>query len=182
MTDFEISCEKSKLVSLRNPPKKGLYRTAFDYWFSYDDHDPRVWCDILNFEVDIKVYFSNIYDCMLTKNESDLIWKIMHGAIPTGRFLYGCTYSDSPNCNYCGELDLTHIFVTCSRLSWLFQLTQSLIRKLIKYMFGGILLVSQLVLVLMLMLNAYATGFLRRQKLQIYIVDSTNTRVVGPNV
>ena len=27
--------------------------------------------------------------------------------------------------------DLTHIFVTCSRLSWLFQLTQSLIRKLI---------------------------------------------------
>ena len=46
-------------------------------------------------------------------------------------------------------------------------------------MFGGILLVSQLVLVLMLMLDAYATGFLRRQKLQLYIVDSTNTRVVG---
>ena len=40
-------------------------------------------------------------------------------------------YTDSPNCNYCGELDdLTHIFVTCSRLSGLFQLTQSLIRKL----------------------------------------------------
>ena len=39
-------------------------------------------------------------------------------------------------------------------------------------MFGGILLVSQLVLVLMLMLDAYATGFLRRQKLQLYsIVD-----------
>ena len=68
---------------------------------------------------------------MLTKNESDLIWKIRHGAIPTGKFLYGCKYSDSPNCNYCGELDdLTHIFVTCSRLSGLFQLTQSLIRKL----------------------------------------------------
>ena len=33
--------------------------------------------------------------------------------------------------HYCGELDdLTHIFVTCSRLSALFQLTQSLIRKL----------------------------------------------------
>ena len=43
VTDIEISCEKSKLVSLRNPPKKGLYRIAFDYWFSYDDHDPRVW-------------------------------------------------------------------------------------------------------------------------------------------
>ena len=54
-----------------------------------------------------------------------------HGAIPTGRFLYGCIYSDSPNCNYCGELDdLTHIFVTHSRLSGLFQLTQSFIRKL----------------------------------------------------
>ena len=38
---------------------------------------------------------------------------------------------DSPNCTYCDELnDLTHSFVTCSRLSWLFQLTQSLIRKL----------------------------------------------------
>ena len=45
--------------------------------------------------------------------------------------MYGCKYSDSPNCNYCGELDtLTHIIVTCSRLSWLFQLTESLIRKL----------------------------------------------------
>ena len=68
---------------------------------------------------------------MLTKNKSDLIWKIRHGAIPTGRFLYGSKYLDSPNCNYCGELDdLTHIFVTCSRLSGLFQLTQSLICKL----------------------------------------------------
>ena len=68
---------------------------------------------------------------MLTKNESDLIWKIRHGAIPTGIFLYGCKYSDSPNCNYCGDLDnLTHIFITCIRLSGLFQLTQSLIRKL----------------------------------------------------
>ena len=38
-----------KLVSLRNPQKKGLYMLAFDYWFSYDDHDPRVWCEILNF-------------------------------------------------------------------------------------------------------------------------------------
>ena len=67
---------------------------------------------------------------MLTKYDSDLIWKIRHGAIPTGRFLYVCKYSDSPNCNYCGELDdLTHIFVTC-RLSGLFQLTQSLISKL----------------------------------------------------
>ena len=79
VTDIEISCGKSKLVSLRNTPQKGLYMLAFDYWFSYDDHDPRVWCDILNFEVDRKVYFNNIYDCMLTKNECGLIWKIRHG-------------------------------------------------------------------------------------------------------
>ena len=71
-----------------NPPKKGLYMIDFDYCFSCDDHDPTVWCDILNFEVDRKVYFNNIYDCMLTKNESDLIWKIRHGVIPTGRFLF----------------------------------------------------------------------------------------------
>ena len=105
VTEIEISCEKCKLVSLRNPPKKGLYMLAFDYWFSYDDHDLRVWCNILNFEVDRKVYFNNIYDCMLTKNESDLIWKIRHGAIPTGILLYGCKYSDDHTCNYCGELD-----------------------------------------------------------------------------
>ena len=68
---------------------------------------------------------------MLTKNESDLIWKIRHGAIPIGTFIYGCKYWDCPNCNYCGELeDLTHIFVTCSRLSGLFQVTQSLILQL----------------------------------------------------
>ena len=67
---------------------------------------------------------------MLTKNECDMVYKIRHGAIPTGRFRYGCKYSDSHNCNYCGELDdLTPIFVTCSRLSGLLQLTQSLIRK-----------------------------------------------------
>ena len=40
---------------------------AFDCLFPYDDHDPRVWCDILNFEVDRKVCFNNIYDCMLLK-------------------------------------------------------------------------------------------------------------------
>ena len=68
---------------------------------------------------------------MITKNECALIWKIRHGVIPTGRFMYVCEYTDSLNCNYCSELnDLTHIFVTCSRLSWLFQQTQSLIRKL----------------------------------------------------
>ena len=74
MTDIEISCEKSKLVSLLNPPKKGFYMFALDCCFSYDDHDPRVWCDILNFEVDRKLYFKNIYDSMLTKNEYDLIY------------------------------------------------------------------------------------------------------------
>ena len=109
---------------------------------------------------------------MLTKNESDLIWKIRHGAIPIGRFLYGCKYSDSPKCNYCSELDdLTHNFVTCSILSGLFQLNKSLIRKLtpqlIAFLFGGVLFVSQLVLVLVLMLDAWANGFLRR-KMQLY--------------
>ena len=45
----------------------------------------------------------------------------MHGAIPTGRSLYGYILLDSPNCNYWGELDyLTPIFVTCSMLSGLF--------------------------------------------------------------
>ena len=39
VTDVDMSCEKSKLVSRRNPPNKGFYRLAFDYWFSYDDHD-----------------------------------------------------------------------------------------------------------------------------------------------
>ena len=67
---------------------------------------------------------------MLTKHEYDLIWKIRHGAIPTGRFLNGCIYH---NCNYSGEL---------------------------------------------LMLDAHATGFMRMQKFQLYIVESTKTGVV----
>ena len=45
----------------------------FECLFSSDDHDPRVWYDILKLEVDRKMYFNNIYDCMLTKNECDLI-------------------------------------------------------------------------------------------------------------
>ena len=85
VTDIEISYEKSKLVSLRNPPKKGLYMLLLIVSF-YDNHNPRVWCDILNFEVDRKVYINNIYDCMLT-NMNDI--KIRHGAIPTGRFYTG---------------------------------------------------------------------------------------------
>ena len=53
---------------------------------------------------------------MITKNECDLIY---------------INFLDSSNCNDCGELDdLTYIFVTCSKLSGFFQLTQSLIRKL----------------------------------------------------
>ena len=63
------------------------------------------------------------------KNERDLIWKIRHVAIPTGILLYGCKYSDSPNCNYCGELDdLSHILLHA--VDFLFQRTQSLNRKL----------------------------------------------------
>ena len=52
---------------------------------------------------------------------------IRHGAIPRGRFLYGCIYLDSPNYD---ELDdFTHIVVTYSRLSGIFQLTKTLICK-----------------------------------------------------
>ena len=60
---------------------------------------------------------------------------------------------DSPNCNYCGELNyLTHIVDTYNRLSVVFQLTNSLICKLIPTIDNipvwGILLVSQLVVFL----------------------------------
>ena len=148
---------------------------------SYDDHDPGVWCDILNFEVDRKVYFNNIYDCMLTKNESDLIWKIGYGAIAIGGFLYGCRYSDSPNCNNCDELDdLTHFFVTCSKVD---LVNSKLIRKwtptidkipVWRYIIGIPASAG-------LDVNGkhLDTGFLRRQKLQLYKVYSTKTGVVG---
>ena len=33
------------------------------------------------FEVDGNVYIDNMYDCMVTKNECELIWKIMHVTI-----------------------------------------------------------------------------------------------------
>ena len=48
-------------------------------------------------------------------------------------------------------------------------------RKLttIKFLFGGILLVSQLVLFFMLMLDAYATGFLRRKNAIVYGIFNT---------
>ena len=59
----------------------------------------------------------------------------------------GCTYLDSPNCDYCDELDdLTHIVVTYSRLSGIFQLTKALIvnehQLLIKFQLHLILLLS----------------------------------------
>ena len=47
-----------------------------------------------------------------------------------------------------------------------------------QFLFSGILLVSQLVLVLMLMLDAYATGFLHRQKIAIVYSSSSGTQCV----
>ena len=41
----------------------------------------------LHFKVDKKVYFDNIYDCMLMKSNCDLTWKIMHAVVPTDKFL-----------------------------------------------------------------------------------------------
>ena len=35
---------------------------AFDCLFPCDDHDPRVWYDIPNFEVDRQIYFDLIDD------------------------------------------------------------------------------------------------------------------------
>ena len=73
---------------------------------------------------------------------------------------------------YCRELDdLTHIFITYSRIVWLFQLTKGLICKLtpkqfIKCMFGKILLASHLVLVLVFMFEVWAAA----KKIQLFIV------------
>ena len=35
-----------------------------------------------------------MYDCMLAKNECDLMWTMIHGAI-----FHGCTFSESHNFN-----------------------------------------------------------------------------------
>ena len=42
VTDIEIFSKESKLVSLRSPPKKGLYMHVSDGLFLCDNHDPRV--------------------------------------------------------------------------------------------------------------------------------------------
>ena len=129
--ELELYIDDSKAICFQSPPHRGIYKMILCSLCDHENYDPKVWCDILSFDVDDKCYFSNVYNCMLAKNECDLIWKIMHGAIPTGRFLQGCKFADSPDCKYCGDLDdLTHIFVKCTRLSQLFQLTQSIIRKL----------------------------------------------------
>lgn len=100
--------------------------------FDFVDFDPRVWCDILSFDIDVECYFSNVYSCLLAKHECDLLWKILHGAIPTGRYLHGCSFADSPNCRFCNKMDdLEHIFFKCERLSALFRLTQKIIRKML---------------------------------------------------
>ena len=79
-------------------------------------------------------YFSNVFSNMLTKKESDLLWKILHGGFPTGSFLFSCKFANSPNCLFCGDLDeLLHIFFKCPRLSALFVLMRDLIRKLLPH-------------------------------------------------
>ena len=82
--------------------------------------------------------------------------------------------------------DLTHIFVTCSRLSGLCQLTQSLICKLtptidnipVWWYIIGIQASSGL--------DVNDRGLdnwnFAQATLQLYIVESTNTEVVGLNV
>ena len=56
---------------------------------------------ILTLNVILVMYYSSL----LHKHENDLIWKILHGSIPTGRFLYSDQFSDSLNCKFCGDHD-----------------------------------------------------------------------------
>ena len=103
---------------------------------------------------------------MLTKNECDLIWKIRHGAIPTGRFLYGCKYSHSPNCNYCGELgDLTHI-------SLIRTITPTMDTIIVWRYIIGIPARSGLDV------RDLGNRIFAQTKIQLFMVDSTKTTVV----
>ena len=91
--------------------------------------------------------------------------------------------SDSLNCNYCGELDDLTYFITCSRLSGLFQLTQNLIRiftpRIHKIPVCWYIIGIPASSGLLSMLDVWATGFRRSKKLQLFIVDTTKTGVVG---
>ena len=37
--------------------------------------------------------------------------RLMHDVILTSKFIYGCKFSESPNCNYCDEFDDLTIFL-----------------------------------------------------------------------
>ena len=72
------------------------------------DCDHQIWCDILSFDIDTCYYFENVYLPLYQY----MMWKIVHGAIPAGRYLYECKFTDSSNCKFCGDYDdLSHIFL-----------------------------------------------------------------------
>ncbi len=132
--DMEIGASTGETISLFSPPcKKSLY-TLFVQLHSINNNVVLLWTDLLSFKCDDVLYFSNVFSKMLTKLQSDMMWKILHGAIPTGNFLFSCHFAATPNCLFCDDLDdLLHIFYTCPRLSALFVLVRDLIRKLLPH-------------------------------------------------
>lgn len=134
ITDFELRPLNDTVFRFECYPKKQLYNYFVSFHNNVDMKDMLIWKDLLSFECTVEYYFRNSFNKKLTKRESDMIWRMLHGAIPTGRYLHGCRYATNPNCLFCGDIDdLTHIFVKCPRLSALFRLMQDIIRKLLPH-------------------------------------------------
>ena len=133
--DYEMCCKYNKNVCfvLRCYDKKVMYNILIMKHCYNLIMYRTVWCDLLSFDMGESQYFANIYVDPLIKTDSDMIWRFLHGAISTSRYLFQCKFKQSPYCLYCDNVteDLMHMFIECRRLIELFALLDVLAREIL---------------------------------------------------
>lgn len=121
--NYELSCNINDdsvfTVLIPSLCKKELYKMSLLKCYSMISHNTKsnIWRDLLSLNIDFTDNCLCFYEYPCTYYEGDLSWKVFHGALNTGVFLYKAGYCINDKCVYCGDReDLAHLFITCSRL------------------------------------------------------------------
>nr|XP_006812501.1 PREDICTED: uncharacterized protein LOC100374304 [Saccoglossus kowalevskii] len=92
-----------------------------------------VWRDILSLPESAKPNFKDCYETPVINKYGDLQWRIVHGAFPTGRFLFKARLNNSDKCPFCDEVDtLQHIFYDCPSNSALLHYFNNIASRLLQ--------------------------------------------------
>ena len=115
-------------LTLACAEKKAFYNYHSALKTADDNLPGRLWNTI--FGLDSEPFFSGIYARPVAKRDSDIQWRILHGALASCRRLRQMDYRETDNCPFYDlPEDILHIFVKYSRLSELSLYLMSLLKS-----------------------------------------------------